>query len=280
MLKKIVLMILSISIIGCSGGKMEEQKMNYKKLADTPASAWETLSKKTIYFGHQSVGFNMMDGIVDLLKENPQIKLNVVETSNPSEFTPGVFAHSRVGKNVNPESKIKEFVKFMDDGIGGKADIAFFKFCFVDIHSGTDLQNVFEEYKTKMAEMEKKYSSTRFVHVSVPLTSQPDGFKGVLKRTKDFIKQIIGKINMYDNKVKYKYNEMLRKEYSDEKKLFDLAMVEATSPDGSKVLFSNGDNSKYALYSGYTDDGGHLDSIGRKHVAEQLLLFLVNLNEQ
>lgn len=278
MLKKIIIMILSVTIMGCTGGKMEEKKMNYKKIADVPASAWEKLSKKKIYFGHHSVGHNMVDGITDLMKENPQIKLNIVESSNPLEFTTGVFAHSTVGKNVDPESKINEFVKFMDDGIGNKADIAFFKFCFVDFHTGTNLQNVFKEYQTKMAEIEKKYSDTQFVHVSVPLTSQPGGVKGVLKKLKGFIKKILGRINMYDNKVKYEYNEMLRKEYFDKSRFFDLAMIEATAPDGSVSLFSNSSGANYALYSGYTDDGGHLDSIGRKQVAEQLLLFLVNLN--
>ena len=36
-----------------------------------------------------------------------------------------VFAHSRVGKNVDPESKINEFEKFLDQGIGKNIDIAF-----------------------------------------------------------------------------------------------------------------------------------------------------------
>jgi len=33
----------------------------------------EKLSQKKIYFGHQSVGFNIIDGIKDIMKENPQI---------------------------------------------------------------------------------------------------------------------------------------------------------------------------------------------------------------
>ena len=58
----------------------------------------KTRSEK-IYFGHQSVGFNIMAGVKDLMKGNPQIKLNIVETTNESDFKVGLFAHSRVGEN-------------------------------------------------------------------------------------------------------------------------------------------------------------------------------------
>ena len=50
--------------------------------------------------------------------------MNIVETSGPADFKAGIFAHSRVGKNTDPKSKVNEFVKFVENGIGGKADIA------------------------------------------------------------------------------------------------------------------------------------------------------------
>ena len=47
-------------------------------------SAYETpmfkpLMDKKIYFGHQSVGFNILDGVSEILKNNPSIKLNIIK---------------------------------------------------------------------------------------------------------------------------------------------------------------------------------------------------------
>ena len=102
-------------------------------------------------------------------ERKPQIKLNIVETRNPDDFNKGIFAHSRVGKNVDPKSKIDEFAKFTEQGIGENADIAFFKFCYVDVRSETDSQKVFDDYKKSMSNLTKKYPKTNFIHVTVPL---------------------------------------------------------------------------------------------------------------
>ncbi len=93
-------------------------------------STWKKLSEKIIYFGHQSVGFNIVKGLEDILKENPQIKLNIVETNNPADFSTPIFAHSRIGKNTEPQSKIDAFADFMEKGIGNRASIGFKLFDF------------------------------------------------------------------------------------------------------------------------------------------------------
>jgi hypothetical protein len=86
----IPLLILTaiMATISCSGGEMEQKKVTYNSLKDIPDAAWEKLSQKKIYFGHQSVGFNIMDGVKDLMKEYPQIKLNIVETKDSKDFNP------------------------------------------------------------------------------------------------------------------------------------------------------------------------------------------------
>ena len=72
---------------------MPEETTQFPSIKDVPNSAWEKLSQKKIFFGHQSVGFNIIDGLKDLMKENPQIKLNIVETSNPADFDAPIVAH-------------------------------------------------------------------------------------------------------------------------------------------------------------------------------------------
>jgi hypothetical protein len=165
----ILFLFLSTLLIACNGEKMPENPVSYGSIKDVPESTWTKLSQKKIFFGHQSVGFNIIDGLKDLMKENPQIKLNIVETSNPSDFDAPLFAHARVGKNTDPKSQIDAFANFIEEGIGNKADIAFFKFCYVDVMAGTDSQKVFDDYKKSMSNLTKKYPKTNFIHVTVPL---------------------------------------------------------------------------------------------------------------
>ncbi len=109
----LAIFILSTALIGCNGGEMSKETIKFPSIKDIPAAKWEKLSQKKIYFGHQSVGFNIIDGIKDLMKENPQIKLNIVETADQSDFKLGLFAHSRVGKNVDSNGNLTGFRHFI-----------------------------------------------------------------------------------------------------------------------------------------------------------------------
>lgn len=278
-MKTLIIVMTVIFLNSCSGGgAMENNKIKIKSIEDIDKSDWSNLAKKKIYFGHQSVGNNILDGVQDIIGENPDIQLHIIESHTQDAFNPYAFAHSDVGQNINPDSKIIEFAKFMEKGLGNNADIAFMKFCFVDIHSGTDLQQIFNNYKTKMAELKKKYPETIFVHFTVPLTSNPTGLKAFAKQLKTIVKNIIGRIEMYDNTVKFKFNEMMRKEYMGKEPLFDLALYEAANRNGEVLTYKkNGRISAYTLRNEYTMDGGHLNETGRKFVAEQLLIFLLQL---
>ena len=266
----------------CNGGKMPEKTISLTAtIKDIPESAWTKLSQKKIFFGHQSVGNNIIDGIRDLMKENHQIRLNIVETSNPSDFNYPLFAHARVGKNMDPQSKIDAFADFMEKGIGGSADIAFFKFCYVDVMAGTDVHKVFTEYMNTMSRLKKTYPKTTFIHVTVPLTSKLTGIDSLIRKAKNLIKKVMGRpvFGYHDNIERNKFNEMLRKEYDGKEPIFDLAKTESTFPKRNRSSFTKNGQTYYALVPDYTYDSGHLNEVGRKIVAEQFLIFLANLSK-
>ena len=54
------------------------------------------------FLGDQSVEYNLTAGIKDLMKEHPEIQLNMVEATNAAAFDQPVFAHGRVGCNHEP----------------------------------------------------------------------------------------------------------------------------------------------------------------------------------
>ena len=112
---------------------MDEKKAVLHSIKDIPETSWKRVAEKRFYFGHQSVGYNIVEGISDALKENPKIKLNIVETNNAVDSSVPLFAHSQIGKNEDPKSKCEAFVRLMESGMGDGVDIALLKFCFVDV---------------------------------------------------------------------------------------------------------------------------------------------------
>ena len=150
---------------GCSEDKMEKNQYTNGQLqtiGQIPKQRWDKLAQKKIFFGHQSVGFNIIDGIKDLMKENIQIKLNIVETTALSDSNNKLFAHSTIGKNHDPKSKIKDFEKLMEKGGGDVVNIAFFKFCFVDIGAETNVASLFTMYTNSLGQLKKKYPANNF----------------------------------------------------------------------------------------------------------------------
>jgi len=269
-----VAMITSIFIFSCSGGNMPEEKVTFPSIKDVPVEKWQKLTQKKIYFGHQSVGNNIMDGIKDVMKEHPEIKVNIVETADESDFKVGLLAHSRVGKNVDPKSKIAEFVDFINSGIGKKADAAALKFCYVDMKAETDVGGIFSKYNVSIEQLKRKYPDLAVIHFTEPLTTTKTYWKTRLKK-------LIGKNDIweYDDNIKRnEYNEMLIKKYDGKELVFDIAKIQSTYPDGTRCGFTKDGKTYYSMVPEYTTDGGHLNEIGRKKVAEQFLILLANLS--
>jgi len=255
-----VLVLFFVALFISTGGA----SMQERKALQSNNEYLKAVAGKKIFFGHQSVGFNILDG-VNGIYEGSGLKLNVVKSKDAATLKGPAFAHFQVGHNDSPESKIEDFASFMRGGLGNRADVAFFKLCYVDVIYSTDVNGLFKKYKATLAGLKKEFPKTRFVHVTVPLTTPTSPFKGL-------IKSLMGK---EDNNIKRQlFNEMLRKEYSGREPLFDLAAIESTRPDGSRSSFQKSGNTYYSLAAEYTDDGGHLNGLGKKTVAAELLRLL------
>lgn len=282
-LGKIVSSVIILMVtIACNGGEMKEQvaekkgkTIRYDSLKDIPDSAWKKFEKKKIFFGHQSVGYNIINGIEDLMKENSNINLNIVEIGDEGtskiKGEGGWFVHSQVGLNTDPTSKNNDFLKIVSKSLKGDVDIAFFKYCYVDINPSSDLDKIFESYKKMMHEIKAQFPDTLFVHVTVPLTSSsPSGFKA-------FVKRILGRSSAKPdyNRSRNLYNDKIRKYYGGKEPIFDLAKIESTLPDGANAKFNYKDKQYFEMASAYTSDGGHLNKAGQRLLSEKLLIFLM-----
>lgn len=255
--------------------EIDENKIILSKIEDIPRNCWARLNRLKIFFGHQSVGYNIIDGMKDVLKDYNCIDLNLVETFDPEQFGQPIFAHTQVGRNTDPLSKIRNFEEIMDSGIGDVIDIAFFKFCYIDIFGDTDHVEISDHYVATMDRLKNRYPRTIFLHFTVPIRSLPKSAVGGLKQS---IKSLVGKPGVLDDNImRERYNKLLTDEYGKTEPLFDLALVESIDPSGLRCHTNKGTQKVYVMASEFTDDGGHLNIVGRRKVAEQLLITLVEV---
>jgi hypothetical protein len=237
--------------------------------ASAPAGMEEKLSRQRIFFGHQSVGGNILDGVKQL-GAGPR----VVEVKAPTDTVePGTLAHARVGENTKPESKLADFERLMDGGLAKQADVAFFKFCYIDFSATTDTRALFEQYRATLDALKARHPDTTFVHVTVPLTTVQRGAKA-------WLKELLGRPvwGVAENVQRETFNQLLRQTYGGGKApLFDLAMLESTTAEGTPETYELNGQSWPAMVPAYSDDGAHLNSAGQARIAREFLGFLSTL---
>ena len=255
----------------CKEAGMENLQTRYSRLDEISQGRWDALSQKRIFFGHQSVGMNIIEGLKEVIARRPGIDLNIRETFDSVDFSEPLFAHTPIGRNNDPSSKIERFREIMESGVGQVADIGFLKFCFVDVDHETDIESLFRAYVELIDDLEKRFPDLKIITFTVPLMSKPVGIKTRLKR-------ILGRLPWYeaDNVKRNLFNEMLRFRFKGS--LFDLAAIESRIDDTKKATFRENGKAYELLYRAYTDDGGHLNSLGRQIIAIELLRTLANLD--
>lgn len=218
-----------------------------------------------MYFGHQSVGENILHGLEDLQAGRGQ---PVIHVAPPGVFEirdgRSVLLHSIIGRNQHPDSKCDDFRRVLDE-LRGRLDAALFKFCYVDFDDATDAGAVFAAYARTMDELRRRHADVVFVHVTAPLRTI-EGGTGV------WLREALGRRNRakHANARRNEFNALLRSRYAGEP-LFDLAAIEATRSDGEQETFRLTGRTYDALVPEYTDDGGHLNRIGRVRAAAGLV---------
>ncbi len=221
----------------------------------------EGLSKTKVYFGHQSVGRNILQGLEELSKAT-QVTLQIGKLGHDSA-TSGNLIHSEVGSNKDPLGKIADFSQALARPDMAGIEVAILKFCYLDVaHDAVkDPRALVDAYARAVDAIRAAHPKLKIVHATVPLRSDPPGWKTAIKRW-------IGRETWEDpdNVLRNAYNEDIRKRFAGQP-LFDIALAESTLPDGSRSGFVKDGKTVYTLATQYTNDGGHLNERGRQQVA-------------
>lgn len=236
---------------------------------------FDSVRTDKIMFGHQSIGYNIIDGLTMLSAEDAdRFELNIID--NPDNLKGTGFGHWENGRNSYPHGKIDSFAaKMRSPDSNGKVwaevcDIAFFKFCYIDFNSlSLDIDSLFNHYIATMDSLRMDFPNCKFVYVTAPLSA--------LKFSSDKLR----------NMNRHAFNQKLR-EYIENAKsyLFDLADLEAYDENGNYQFFENQGTSYPMMWfdsddpenSGWSSDGGHLNSKGKRYIASALWRLLVTMH--
>lgn len=222
------------------------------------------LGNGTLFFGHQSVGSNILEGIQTL---DTSVSIIGVDSDEFAEKDSALF-HAYVGTNGHPQSKIDEFTQFVSMS-PRTFDVAMMKLCYVDIKRDTDVSRLFDYYVSVMDKLQNTMPNLIIVHFTTPLRSIR---LGIRSRLRNLMRQDL--IAAEDNAKREAYNSLIRARYEASGRLFDIARIESTSPDGRISALTYRNEVIRTLYPGFTVDGGHLNLTGQQIVAGRLLKFL------
>ncbi len=217
------------------------------------------VARMKVFFGHQSVGTNILDGVGGVYAAHGMAAPVVEEGATDPSVGDGFIDHAFIGENGKPVLKVEDFAAGLRSSLGERVDVAMMKLCYVDITSGTDVSALFATYRTTMAALAREFPKVTFIYMTVPLTID----SGLLSRLKGRLTG--GSSGVADNAARERLNTLIRHQYADGH-LFDLAAVESTAPDGSRSGGTYEGQRYYALYDGYAADFGHLNAEGAQVV--------------
>ena len=162
-------------------------------------------------------------------------------------------------------AKIRDFDARIRGGAGADVGVAMMKLCYADVTSETDVDAVFEQYRTTMAALERDFPDVTFLHATTPLTTGP-GWKARVRK-------VLGQdphLGPADNLARQELNARMRGEYPADR-LFDIAGIESTVPGGGRSSGSSSGRTYFTLHDGYAADPGHLNRAGSTIAAAHLL---------
>jgi hypothetical protein len=219
------------------------------------------VSRTRVFFGHQSVGMNVLDGVPGVYAAHGLAAPPIERDGAQAGTDTGFIGHAFIGENERPLLKIGDFDAKLRSGAGEQADVAMMKLCYVDIRSDTDASALYTRYRETIAALERDFPKVAFVHVTVPLMTG--------QRSLSKLKSLLtgsGRFGPAENAARERLNALIRRDHAGGR-LYDLAAIESTAPNGSRATGTYQGQRYYRLHDGYAADSGHLNGEGARVAA-------------
>lgn len=229
--------------------------------ADVSTADLATASTARVFFGHQSVGMNVLDGLPALYADHAMPAPRIEQGRRPLSAPGGFVEHDYLGVNEQPLGKIQDFDHALRSGLAEHVDVAIMKLCYIDFRSDTDVDALFAAYRDTIEALERDFPDITIVKATVPLMTDRRGLSKLKAR-------ISGndRFGPAENVARERFNTLVRERYAGDH-LFDVAAAESTAPDGARSGGRHDGQDYFALYDGYASDPGHLNAQGAKMAA-------------
>jgi hypothetical protein len=239
--------LAGLALSSACGGETPSAPETSVLTDDTLKEDLATLRSARVFFGHHSVGQDILDGLAVLSKE-AGIEVKIDE--------------GPVGQNTRPLEKFADFAKRAESQPADRTQLMLMKLCFVDFNPRTDVDELVQAYRHAVERVRKARPGVKIVHVTPPLCTRPTDVKSKLNRA-------LGRPVWEDqaNARRLAYGEKLRESFADEP-FFDLARVESTRPDGTREQYDVDGHPVPMMWTGYSSDGGHLNDTGKRAAAK------------
>lgn len=209
------------------------------------------VAAKKVWFGHHSVGVDMLEG-VQALARSADVQVAIGE--------------GPVGENGKPLDKIADFEREAIEGAGKDADVVAMKLCYADFTPTTNVAQLVDAYAQSVQRIRAARPGVRVLHITAPLTTRQEDFKSRVMR-------FLGRPVWGDeaNLRRLEYAEALQARFPGEPVL-DLARVQSTRKDGGREMHLVSGNAVPGgrgrlvpmLWSGWSRDEGHLNDEGKR----------------
>jgi hypothetical protein len=264
----VVALVLAVAVVD-RWGKEKSISIQGNVASGITTANLTAVARTRVFFGHQSVGMNVLDAVPGVYANHGVSAPPIEQGRTEPGANGGFIAHQFIGENGKPLLKLEDFDRTIRGGMGRQVDVALMKFCFVDITTSTDVDALFARYRDTMAALERDFPNVTFIYMTVPLTIQPQ--RSLISKLKTFVGAGgVDRFGQAENVARERLNALIRREYAGHY-LFDLAAIESTKPDGTRVSGSYDNQGYFALYDGYASDVGHLNAVGSKIAATAFL---------
>src|SRR5512142_234481 len=159
------------------------------------------LSRRTVLFGHQSVGENLLEGLRFHARARG-IALRVVQ-AGAGALERGARSHAFLASNGEPLAKLATFEALLREPA---PDVAALKLCWADFGPGTDPAPIFAAHQATLERLRGRFPGTAFLQVTTPLTTVQTGPRALAKR-------LLGRAprGEQENARREEFNELLRR---------------------------------------------------------------------
>ncbi|MCP4672192.1 MAG: hypothetical protein GY857_12900 [Desulfobacula sp.] len=264
--------ILIFSIIFTACGDKGQQDKSKILRKDILKSSLNKLAEKRIFFGHRSVGNNILQGIDDILTQYPGIHLKILKYEAVKRPKDKGIIHAWIDQNGSPQSIADDYTRMVEKIPGKDMDFALIR--FTPWYGKTDMDEIFKDYTIAIEQLKQRHPKTVFIHGTFPLNHSKTSFK-------TWIKKLIGKKEIWEydgNILANRFNEKLRDNYLGKQPFYNLELIQSTYPDGRRSQFTLDGKKYFNLIKDYTYDNTHLNEKGRQMAAERLLTLLDSIN--